>query len=202
VGMSTFRNPVGPQPSTVYWRRRLLVVLGLVVVIVVIVLIIARPGSGTPTGSVHTPSAKPSETASSTGTLTTCKSSDITVEAVTDKASYQAGETPMLSMTITNNGTKACSLSAGSDVQVYVITSGSDPIWTSKDCQTNPVTQVAELAPGVPTASTPFAWDRTRSSPTTCDGTRPAVAAGGASYHLTVSVGDITSAKTKQFLLN
>ena len=37
--MSTFKHPVGPQPSKVYWRRRLLVGLGILAVIVVIVLI-------------------------------------------------------------------------------------------------------------------------------------------------------------------
>jgi hypothetical protein len=121
---------------------------------------------------------------------------------VTDKTTYAAGEQPMLSMTITNTGTTACTFSAGSDVQVYVITSGSDQIWSSKDCQTAPVTQVAELQPGVATASTPFAWDRTRSSTTTCTGARPAVTAGGASYHLSVTVNGVASAATKQFILN
>ena len=29
--MSTFKHPVGPQPSSVYWRRRLIVLIGLVV---------------------------------------------------------------------------------------------------------------------------------------------------------------------------
>jgi hypothetical protein len=200
--MSTFRNPVGPQPSTVYWRRRLVVGLGLLAVVVIIVLIVAGRGSGKPASVIHSPSPTPSSSAAAGGALTTCKAADITVEAVTDKASYAAGEQPMLSMTITNKGTKACTLSAGSDVQVYQITSGKDQIWSSKDCQTDPVTQVAQLEPGVATSSTPFAWDRTRSSTTTCTGTRPAVAGGGASYHLSVSVGDITSAATKQFLLN
>ena len=38
--MSTIRTPVGPQPPSVYWRRRLVVLLALIAVIVVIVLII------------------------------------------------------------------------------------------------------------------------------------------------------------------
>ena len=39
--MSTIRNPVGPQPPSVYWRRRLVALLALVAVIVVIVLIVS-----------------------------------------------------------------------------------------------------------------------------------------------------------------
>ena len=57
------------------------------------------------------------------------------------------------------------------------------------------------LEPGVAKSTNPFAWDRTRSSTTTCTGDRPEVSAGGASYHLTVKLGDIESAETKQFLL-
>lgn len=43
--MSTLRNPVGPQPPSVYWRRRIMVLLGLIAVIVVVVLIVVRPGA-------------------------------------------------------------------------------------------------------------------------------------------------------------
>jgi hypothetical protein len=45
-------------------------------------------------------------------------------------------------------------------------------------------------------------WDRTRSSTTTCQTSRPGVTAGGASYHLGVKLGSITSKATAQFLLN
>jgi hypothetical protein len=44
-------------------------------------------------------------------------------------------------------------------------------------------------------------WDRTRSSPDTCGTAGEQVVAGGASYHLSVAVGDAESAETKQFLL-
>jgi hypothetical protein len=82
-----------------------------------------------------------------------------------------------------------------------VIASGSEQYWSSKDCQGEPVVAEAVLEPGVPKSTTPFAWDRTRSSATTCDATRPPVAAGGASYHLSVRLGELESADTKQFVL-
>jgi len=203
--MSTIKNPVGPQPPSVYWRRRLLLLLVLVAVIVVVVLIIVRPGSGSPTphatGS-NTASAPASNGATSGSSATACDPSVITLTPVTDAASYAAGVQPMLSMSITNSGASACTFDVGTDAQVYLITSGSDQIWSSKDCQTAPAANKQVLQPGKVLSTTPFAWDRTRSSTTTCTGNRPQVTAGGASYHLTVQVGTAKStAGGKQFVL-
>jgi hypothetical protein len=196
--MSTIRNPVGPQPGTVYWRRRLLVLLGIVAVIVIIILIVVRPGGGKPvahnTTTPHTAVAAPAA----------CKPSDVKVIGVTDALSYAAGVNPMLSLSITNTGSTACSFKDGSDQQVYVITSGTEKIWSSKDCQTGAVSATTTLQPGVAVKSTPFAWTRSRSNPAACAATNPPeVTAGGASYHLTVTVSGVTSAKadSPQFLL-
>jgi hypothetical protein len=205
--MSTIKNPVGPQPPSVYWRRRLLLLLLIVVVIVVVVLIIVRPGSdtpsGTPSGSNGT-SHSPSAPATSGNSATACDPSVITLVPITDAASYAAGVQPLLSMSITNSGASACTFDVGTDAQVYLITSGSDQIWNSKDCQTAPAANKQVLLPGKPVSTTPFPWDRTRSSATTCTGTRPEVTAGGSSYHLAVEVGDAKSTgtnATKQFVL-
>ena len=197
--MSTIRNPVGPQPRNVYWRRRLLVLLGVLAVIVIIILIVARPGgSKTPVGiktnTPHTPVAA----------VVACKPSDVKVVGVADALSYAAGVNPMLSLTITNTGSTPCSFKDGSDVQVYVITSGTEKIWSSKDCQTGGQPATTTLQPGVAVKSTPFAWTRTRSNPAACSATNaPQVIAGGASYHLTVTVNGVASAKTDspQFIL-
>lgn len=200
--MSTFRNPVGPQPNKVYWRRRLVVGLGLLAVILVIVLIVVRPGAGAPKadgtpGTSHTPTAP----ATPSDVVAACKPADVSVKPVTDADAYSSSQNPMLSMTLTNRGTKACSMKVGSDVQVYTITSGSDLIWNSADCQTAPVPLVKTLEPGTPIAFPAFAWDRTRSDKTTCTTKREKVAAGGASYHLNVSVDSVKSANSKQFVL-
>ena len=109
-----------------------------------------------------------------------------------------------VTLTITNTGSSACTFKDGSDQQVYVITSGSEKIWSSKDCQTGAVAATTTLKPGVPVKSTPFPWPRTRSNPAACSATNsPQVTAGGASYHLTVTVDGVTSAKTDspQFIL-
>jgi hypothetical protein len=59
------------------------------------------------------------------------------------------------------------------------------------------------LKAGTPVSSSPFPWNRTRSSTSTCSATNPPpVTAGGASYHLSVTVDTVSSTKTKQFVLN
>lgn len=198
--MSTIRNPVGPQPPAVYWKRRAIVLLGLLAVIVIILLIVFRPGAGAPTPtSSTTPAASngPVDEAEAPA----CTAEQVQLTAITDKDSYQAGEFPQLSMAITNLGAAACTINAGTDAQVYVVTSGTEQYWSSSDCLTDPVAIDVVLEPGVPKSPNPLPWERTRSSVDTCAGERPAVPAGGASYHLTVKLGDLVSADTKQFRL-
>lgn len=206
--MSTFRNPVGPQSSRVYWRRRLVLLLGLLAVIVVVVLIIVKPGSG----STGAPTPKPGQTSSNpSGTPTpgstnasdavACDPKKVTVEGGTDSTSYDAGVNPALTFTLKSLMTVPCTLAVGSDSQEFKVTSGDELIWSSKDCQTDAVAATTVLMPGVPKAGPSVTWDRTRSSADTCDSARDPVIAGGASYHLTVIVGTLTSTNDRQFLL-
>jgi hypothetical protein len=223
--MSTIKNPVGPEPSKVYWRRRALVLLGLVAVIAIIVLIIVKPGSssntgdgaapvGTPTPSASAPAEAAAPTAPSVpegagsapvtdGETPACDASTITVTPVTDADSYAAGVNPQLSISLTNTGSAACSLNVGTAQQIYTITSGEEKYWVSTDCQVEPSDTPTVIEAGATLASTPFAWDRTRSTPDTCGSPdRPQVPAGGASYHLDVSIGGIASTASKQFALS
>ncbi|NYF09574.1 hypothetical protein HDC94_000730 [Leifsonia sp. AK011] len=208
--MSTLRNPVGPQPASVYWRRRLVVGLGLLAVILIVVLIIVRPDSGTPTptpapsgsssAAPNPDSSAPADAASGSGDVA-CDPTKLTLEPVTDATEYQADGTPQLWFTVKSTMTEPCTLSVGSDVQEYRITSGDELIWSSRDCQTDPVAATTVLQPGVPKEGPHITWDRTRSSTDTCEGPRDPVTAGGASYHLEVSIGDVDSTATRQFLL-
>ena len=203
--MSTFRNPVGPQPSRVYWRRRLVVGLGLVAVVIIIILIVVRPGAGAPGAATNT-SPKPTNSSAPTDSSNAangveCDLAKVTVEAATDATSYDAGVNPALSFTLKSLMTEPCTIPVGTDVQEYKITSGDELIWTSKDCQTDNTPATIVLTPGVPKGGPPVTWDRTRSSTDTCDAAREPVIAEGASYHLTVVVGELTSTNTRQFLL-
>ncbi|MFP3466438.1 hypothetical protein [Leifsonia sp. SIMBA_070] len=210
--MSTFKNPVGPQSSSVYWRRRLIVLLGVIAVVVVIVLIVVRPGasSGEPkkqpvpgSSSSATPAAATSiPTSSASASGQPCKPADVKVEAVTDKGEYAAGELPQLSVALTNTGSAACTIDAGTAQQLFTITSGSEVYWKSTDCQADKVDAEVLLQPGKTISSqTPITWDRTRSDPSTCQAKREQVPAAGASYHLETSVSGIKSSETKQFIL-
>ncbi len=206
--MSTLRHPVGPQPPEVYWRRRLIVGLGLLAVIVIIVLIIVRPGSGDPAAE-PTPEPESSETAepgveTDPTDVVACAATQVVVTPVTDAASYPADQEPLLSFTLLNTGAAACSLEAGSDVQEFLIVSGSDRIWASTDCQEPGVPAPLVLEPGVEAESTAFAWSRTRSTPDDCATAddRPSVTAGGATYRLSVTVGEFESVEDRPFILN
>jgi cytoskeletal protein RodZ len=188
--MSTLRTPVGPQPPSVYWKRRAMVLLGLVAVIVVIVLIVNRPPADQ---SAPLPQSSSTKSADEPVTLPECDPEDIALTAETDQTTYASDEEPQIAMTITNTSATDCTFNVGTDVQEYRVTSGSDRIWSSKDCQTGATAAEVTLAAGVPQETTPFPWDRTRSSTSTCDSDRPEVTGGGASYFLTVYLGDLKS---------
>jgi hypothetical protein len=213
--MSTIKHPVGPQSSSVYWRRRLVVGLGLIAVLVLIFLIIVRPGSssGEPQPTDAPEAAQQSDESGSGGKAgaaeeapadgSACNPAQVAVEAITDAVEYPPGQEPQLSVSITNTGSKACTLDVGTAQQVFTVTSGDDVYWDSTHCLKDPVEAQVSLEPGVPVSSaTPIPWDRTRSAPDTCDvPTREAAPSGGASYYLTVTVAGIESAQPKQFLL-
>lgn len=222
--MSSPTNPRGPLPASVYRRRRLVVLGALVAVIVLVVVLIvsitSRSG-GEPTAASPTPTSTPSEAqapseapvettapideAATTdpGSAAACTADQITVEAVVNGTSFAAGELPQLSLSVTNTGSAACTMNAGTSQQVFTVSSGDEPYWTSTDCQTAPSDQQVLLEPGKTVASNPaITWDRTRSAPDTCDAARDPVPAGGASYHLNTSIGGFASADSAQFLLN
>lgn len=211
--MSTNQTPAGRQSPQVYRRRRLLVLIGLIAVIVAVVLIIVRPGSSQGDDRGATPSTSPTTTPATSNPTTIpteptaadgdpCSPEKILVEAVTDKSAYEAAEQPQLSVTITNTGKNICVLNAGTAQQIFTIKSGEELYWTSTDCQVDAIDAEVSLTPGTPISSAvPIIWDRTRSTPETCDGPRETVPAGGASYHLSVSVDGFESAESKQFQL-
>ncbi len=229
--MSSLRHPVGPEKPVVYWRRRLAVIAAIVIVVVVIVLIVVGRGTGAPAagpsesasssadagassdagsgsgasgsgtagaGAAETPA--PSASAAADGAA--CADDQITLTPVLDKSTYGPTEDPKIAMSIENTGSNACSMDLGSAQQVLTISSGQEQYWSSKDCQTGGTNQDVTITAGQTLTTPAIAWDRTRSSKDTCDAARPAVTAGGASYHLDVAVGELQAKASKQFILN
>ena len=209
--MSTFRNPVGPQPSRVYWRRRLVVLIALIIALILVIAVISAVASGSSKATAPKAeggaSATPTQSAAASPSSpvvagAACAPARLKVLASTDKASYAPGENPKLSFSITNTGTVACTFNVGSTQQTYVVASGAEQYWSSKDCETAPVDTPLLLQPNVAMTATAISWDRTRSSTTTCATSRAAAPGGGATYTLTVSVGAVKSVTPKAFLLN
>ncbi|KIQ13129.1 hypothetical protein [Curtobacterium flaccumfaciens] len=223
--MSSLRHPVGPEKPVVYWRRRALVLGALLVVVLVVVLIVVGRGNGATSAA---PSASASAGAgagsgagaSSAGSAgsgsgssrsaapkpaaadgSTCTKDQIVLTPVLDKSAYGSTEDPKIAMSIKNSGTNSCHLDLGSAQQVLTISSGQEQYWSSKDCQTGGTNQDVTIKSGQTLTTPAIAWDRTRSSTSTCDSSRPAVTAGGASYHLQVAVGNLESKTSVQFIL-
>ncbi|XPP27520.1 MAG: hypothetical protein ACNYNX_04865 [Leucobacter sp.] len=208
--MASWKEPVGPKGKGVYLRRRILVLLGLLALVAAVVLIVLRPGSsGGATGAreVEVPDdlvqveQQEQEQSSDPEAIAACVSGQLVVTPATDAVSYGPEDTPMLSLSIENRGDAECSADLGTAGIVFAITSGSDQIWLSTDCQQNPDHRAVILKPGEPLETEPIAWDRTRSGPDTCDIDREAVVAGGASYHLKASAAGVDSNSTAQFQL-
>lgn len=216
--MSSLRHPVGPEKPVVYWRRRAAVLGALVIIVVVVVLIVVGRGSAsTPTAAPtsspsasagdassaapsRSASAPPSTAAAADGS--TCSKDQVVLTPVLDKEAYGPTEDPKIAMSIKNAGTNSCHLDLGSAQQVLTISSGEEQYWSSKDCQTGGTNQDVTIKAGQTLTTPAIAWDRTRSSTTTCDASRPAVSGDGASYHLQVAVGNLKSKTSVQFILN
>jgi hypothetical protein len=194
--MSGYQRPLSPS---VYRRRRLVVLGGLLALVAVIVLIIVRPGFGENAQPEVDDEDIVEEVAAPPPP---CTSSQITLTAQTDALRYNPGEIPQLWLTVENVGFAECEIDVSTTKQEYRITSGSDQIWSSKDCQKGGVPMTIVLQPGEARSTESIAWDRTRSSITTCDEARPIMPGGGASYHLRVFLGEFESAETRQFILN
>jgi len=148
-------------------------------------------------------SGSPSPSPSGSVLAAACDASSVTVQPVTDHSFYGSNQDPKLSIKLTNTSAQPCKINVGTATQSFVITSGTDTWWRSTDCQKNPSDMVVLLKAGQSvTSSTPVVWDRTRSSVNSCvSKTRPVAPGGGATYHLTVSIGGFASLTDTLFQL-
>ena len=155
----------------------------------------ASGGGASPTDQETEPAAGPETTASPSATPTGngCEQNLLTVTAATDKAAYGADEKPLLTLKVTNGNKVPCEVNIGTSQMEFLITSGSDRIFSSTDCQTNPTELVKTIAPGQSETAN-FPWQRNR----TLQGCEPIEAepgAGGAYYVFTARLANKTSPK-------
>lgn len=142
----------------------------------------AQP-SAAPDASAPAPSAPPA--------TTTCDQSLVTVTASTDKPVYGDGENPLLSLKVTNGGQLPCDVNIGTSQMEFLVTSGSDRIFSSIDCQADSKDLIKSIAPGKSETAN-FPWPRNRSVPG-CSAVLAKPGAGGAYYVFTAKLGAKTS---------
>lgn len=192
-----------PPLKAVYRRRRLFV--GLVLLLIASVALggfaavsgamrASEQASSTdrngPDGEAAqaTPSATPSIPATPT-----CDQGLVTVSASTDKGAYAAGENPLLTLKVTNGGKVACEVNLGTSQMEYTVTSGSDRIFSSVDCQAESGDLVKTLEPGQSETAN-FPWQRNRTVPG-CGAVSAKPGAGGAYYMFVARLGTKSSSK-------
>jgi hypothetical protein len=196
------------KPSTaVYRRRRLFVVAALLMVLSLVFGGFAVAGAfsrnseqasstGRPSDAAAAPGASPSATPSVAPTPTptptpTCNQNLVTVSASTDKAAYGAGENPLLTLKVTNGGTMPCEVNLGTSQMEFLVTSGADRIFSSRDCQATSEDLVKIIQPGA-SESANFPWARNRSVED-CQPIEAKPGAGGAYYIFTAKLGSKAS---------
>ena len=183
--MSALLVPVGPEPSYVYWIRRITLLLALGTLIFGIWWVFSTQGSAdqssqAPTSSPSSvPSSEPSAnpTAESTNPSpdptvepspgsepgpgavpVDCQDSAIKVRARTDKSTYVVGETPELKLTITNIGELACNRDVGPRANELEVTSGGYHVWSSDDCSASDASKIIVMKPGEKVSSS-ITWN-------------------------------------------
>ncbi|MET3143252.1 UNVERIFIED_ORG: hypothetical protein ABIB19_002915 [Arthrobacter sp. UYEF10] len=195
------------QPSAaVYRRRRLFMGTALLMAVALTFggFAVAGALSGTEpaastggaTESAPAPVPSPSETAGTEPTATptpSCSQNLVTVSASTDKAAYGPDENPLLTLKVTNGGTMPCEVNIGTSQMEFLVTSGADRIFSSKDCQAKSEDLMKTIAPGASETAN-FPWARNR----TLEGCSPIEAkpgAGGSYYIFTAKLGSRASPK-------
>ncbi|GGJ38727.1 hypothetical protein [Paenarthrobacter histidinolovorans] len=195
------------RPSPAVYRRRRQVVFGGLLLVIALVVVGVLAVSGTFAGNpepqavstsdptqVPTQGSAPSTTPSPSASPTpVCDFNLMTVAAKTDKPAYGADEKPLLTMTITNGNAAPCEVNVGTSQMEYVVMSGSDRIFSSKDCQTGGVDLVKTIQPGKSETAN-FPWQRNRSLEG-CGVIDAKPGAGGAYYTFEARLGNKASPK-------
>lgn len=196
-------HPVGPLPASTYWRRRA-VLLGVLVLVLLVLrscvggspraTLAGRPGpSASPSPSSSSkagtgPTLLAAPTASPTATAVgTCSDSQLQLSSRSDASTYAVGSTPRFTLSVRNTSSVACRRDLGGDAVELLVYSGSDRIWSNRDCGKHDDRSVQLLRAGASLETSVF-WSGKRSAPG-CTGTPVAAKAG--TYTLRAAVGTL-----------
>lgn len=186
-------RPIGSLPTTVYWRRRLLIA-GAVLLAGLTVYVIFLSGGDKQTPSGHDlsrPGATKSSGRSGPPTPTvapvTCVPSVLRIQGATPAPHYRVGQQPTLEIQVTNTGAVPC-ITDLSDGQVQLLVyNGESRVWGSHDCKVKPGSSQVMLIPAR-TVRRSIVWTGLSSQPR-CAGNRMRVGVGN--YTLKVRLGQI-----------
>lgn len=148
-----------------------------------------------PASTASSPSAAPtasasaSPTPSATPTKPVCNPASIEVTGSTDAETYAADQSPVLSLTVSNTGDVPCPVNVGTSQMEFLITSGEDRIFSSRDCQEGAEDLEVTIEPGE-SETARFTWERVRSTP---ECTEVDAAPGPGQYAFETRLGERTS---------
>jgi hypothetical protein len=204
--MEGLRHPVGELPPDVYWRRRVTILAFAVLAILVIFFLLkaafasddqtTKPGpsstsSGIPSGL---PSASPNSSVStSPGDIRACGTGDLSIDLAPTTRDFAGPALPSFNATVTQTGLTSCVVDTTATGSELLVTSGSDRIWSSKDCLSGalPLQQVV-LAPDE-SRVIQVNWSRIRSNES-CAANLPSPRAG--TYHAVLTLAGVDSSTT------
>ncbi len=151
----------------------------------------AGPTDAATGASASAGAASPGAATSAPTPTVACDPAKFAVTASTDKRVYGPTEDPVLTLKVTNQNSIPCTLNVGTSQMEYLIESGADRIFDSKDCQDGSADLLKTLAPGASETAN-FPWPRVRST----EGCRdvPVKPLPG-TYVLTTSLGPLDSPK-------
>ncbi len=130
--MDGLREPVGGNPSEVYWRRRIVAIVGAVLLLVVVYFLAVSPGGGDSNAAPSTtpdPNVTGNPTAGATaGTDASrpCTASDVTITATPNAFSFGDGALPMFDVALTQSGATPCLLDTSAADTEFVVWSGGE----------------------------------------------------------------------------
>jgi hypothetical protein len=174
--MGSVLSPVGSQPPRVYWMRRIFV-LGLPLVLIVIIAVSCGGGSKSPSASSGGgPSSGSTTTSGSNGA---CAPGELAAALSTSATTYQVGQRPAFTATITNTSTLPCQLTTSPSNETWKVLSGAAHWWTTAGCPKSTASSTKTLNAGA-SRKVSITWDGHRLEP----GCTAGEAALPGTYHL------------------
>lgn len=188
-------------PARVYWVRRLVVLgLPLLLVVLLVVWLAGRGGEGTPAAATS-PSPTPTGAAAPAadgsappqtpdGSVPPCGPAQLALAITPGAESFDGDVEPTFTVSVTNAGDEPCLVDVDERSREVVVTSGSDRVWSSRDCQPAEVEGLTLLLAGGQVDERAVTWPRVRSAEG-CPDDLPEPGEG--TYSATFTVGGATA---------